>query len=857
MQADAAAALGVAVGDVVMLDERVPLMIVGTWRVDDADAPRWMGDPLWTSGGNERSVGPIVADDDVWTALGITPQAKWTIAPDIDRLTPSDLGTAAAAWDALPAAFTAAGLSLPSLTGRFLLVARESQALVSALQTATPLALIVLGVIAALAVWELAGLLARTRRAESSLLWARGATVRRLATTTAVEAGIVAAAGALIGVCASAFALAPLPEGPGSAAAAGVGASLLVVAVAAGSFALRTARSIGPTGAASERRSERGRRTVAAGVLALVSAAAIISTWQLLTNGPLTLTRSGRAEIDPVSLVAPALTLAAIVLASLFAFPLLARAAEVPAARSPGPLTVLAVRGVARRATGTAVPIVMIGLAVGQLIVAAGYGASWSGAFTQSQELRFGAAVSMSGLAGGLSEADLDAATSASAVVAPVRTGDLLIGGESAAVVGVSSRAVADLALSGGGTVDPDALATALMTTSDAQLPDASTTISVAVSGTSDAGVSVWLSDSFGRLHAMALETERNADGLLGTAAMPDGAAPWTVAAVDVTPAPTTDAGAATPLIVTSIVTDAGDLDGFAATTAVFRNGLLVGAPGARGGPTAIAQDGDRVRFLPSPPAGSIVISESLADRLGTRVGAPLTLDFDGAPVQTSVAAIVPAIPGAEDPSAILIDATVVDAAHLATDAQPSAASLAWLGTTGDAGTTAAALRAALPPSVTIRAVGEGPDRVMLAAGPAALWLAALAGAALAIAGLIAVCVTQLRERRDEVIVLRALGIAPRSQAALRRRESVIVEAWAIASGAVAGGAVVLLAVATLARIAVPGANPALPTAVRLDIVAATAATALLAVALYAVIAASSAFVARSRPSGMTSPGTT
>jgi len=99
IQADAAAALGVTVGDVVLLDERVPLVIVGTWRVDDADAPRWMGDPLWTSGGNDRSVGPIVADDDVWTALGITPQVKWTIAPDIDRLTPPDLGTAAAESD--------------------------------------------------------------------------------------------------------------------------------------------------------------------------------------------------------------------------------------------------------------------------------------------------------------------------------------------------------------------------------------------------------------------------------------------------------------------------------------------------------------------------------------------------------------------------------------------------------------------------------------------------------------------------------------------------------------------------------------------------------------------------------------
>ena len=60
---------------------------------------------------------------------------------------------------------------------------------------------------------------------------------------------------------------------------------------------------------------------------------AIVATWQLLTNGPITITRAGRAEIDPLTLVAPALNLAAIVLAALYLFPLVTRAAEAPAAR--------------------------------------------------------------------------------------------------------------------------------------------------------------------------------------------------------------------------------------------------------------------------------------------------------------------------------------------------------------------------------------------------------------------------------------------------------------------------------------------------------------------------------------------
>ena len=849
MQADAAAALGVGIGDTIVLDEQVELTIVGTWRVDDPDAPRWMGDALWITGGNERSVGPIVVEDTVWDELGITPQVRWTITPETERLAPSDLAAVDTAWETLPSAFRAAELGLPSLTGRFLLSARESQGLVAALQTAAPLALIVLGVLAALAIWELAGLLTRARSAETALLWARGATAHTLATVTAGEAACVAAAGALVGVAVAASLLFALPDALAPTLAAGAWAALVVATISAGAFALRTARSVGAGG-----RRGRAPRSIAAGAIALVTAAAIVATWQLLTNGPITITRAGRAEIDPLTLVAPALILAAIVLAALYLFPLVTRAAEAPAARGAGALTVLAVRGVARRAELAAVPIVMVGLAVGQLIVAGGYAATWAGAFTQSQELRFGTAVSLQGPTSGLADAELDAAGSASAHLAPVRIDSLLVGGERAAVVGVASRALAELGLSGNGTADPTTLATAIAPESRAVLPEAATTLSVAVSGTQDAAVSVWLSDDLGRLRSMPLETDPAADGVVGIAPLPDGEAPWTLAGVDVSPTAT---DAPRPLIVTSVTTDAGDLDGFTGSTAVFRNGLPVTGSGARGGSTAVAETGTVVRFLPPPPVGAVVLSEPLAERLGTRVGAPLTLDVDGVSVQTSVAAVAPAIPGADASSAILIDAAMMDAASLAREVRPRAAPVAWVGTAGDEREVATSLRSILPVSVRIAAIGEGPDRAMLAAGPAALWLSAGAGAVLAIAGLAAVCATQLRERRAETTVLRALGIPPRAQSSLRRRELAIVEAWAIFAGVVAGGAVVLLAVATLARTAVPGTNPAVATAVRLDLSSATVTIALLAVALFAVIAGYAAFVARSAAPGAAEEGTT
>ena len=107
-----------------------------------------------------------------------------------------------------------------------------------------------------------------------------------------------------------------------------------------------------------------------------------------------------------------------------------------------------------------------------------------------------------------MTDAELDAAgISASDQVAPLRVDSLLVGGERAAVVGVASRALAELGLSGSGTVDPTVLAAAIAPESGAVLPRAATTISVAVSGTQDAAVSVWLSDDFGRLRSVPLET--------------------------------------------------------------------------------------------------------------------------------------------------------------------------------------------------------------------------------------------------------------------------------------------------------------------------------------------------------------
>ena len=164
-----------------------------------------------------------------------------------------------------------------------------------------------------------------------------------------------------VGVALAASLLFALPDALAPTLVAGAGAALVVAVISASALTPPL-----PAGAqfTSARRRGRAPRSIAAGAIALVAAAAIVATWQLLTNGPLTTTRSESAEIDSLTLIAPGPILAAIVRAALFVFPLITRAAEAPAARGSGALTVLAVRGVARRAELAAVPIVMVGLSL-------------------------------------------------------------------------------------------------------------------------------------------------------------------------------------------------------------------------------------------------------------------------------------------------------------------------------------------------------------------------------------------------------------------------------------------------------------------------------------------------------------
>lgn len=840
LQADAAAALGVALGDTLSIGD-LDVTLVGTWRVADPEAARWMADERWTTGVSGSTAGQLVIDPAAWSAVGGTPWVHWAIMPDLARLHAADLAAIETAWSRTPDALKAAGLVPGSRFGQFLVATQDVRGRLAALQTAVPLALVILAVIAALTIWEFAGLIARTRATEMSLLWSRGSTTLALSASAAAEAGAVTAIGCVAGIGAAALTLwaARGAEAAASVVSAGVWAGAAVVVVSAAAFAARTARTAN-AGTAAER-AGRVRRFAGVGAVVLLVVAAALSTWQLLTYGPVTQTVFGGASVDPLTVVAPALILASVVLLGLYAFPPLAAIVERAAIRTDG--SALAVRGVARRIGAAGAAIVVIGLAVGQLAFAAGYGATWSESFAQTQELRAGTALRLEGPASGIADADLARAASAKGVVgvAPVRTASLSIGGEPIDLVGVASPAVATLAADGGRLIDPRALAAAVSPMTPLPLlPEGATTVTVDVGDSPAIATSVWLSDAWGRLQSVPLTS---AGAGVSTAAVPDeGRAPWHLAAVDLTPAATPTAG---PIEVASLTTDAGDVDPLPSVSVAFdENGKALptgdGTGAMNPGPDGL------VRLLPAAGVSTVAVPEWLAERTGVTVGSPITLDLsaDAPSVVAAVAAIVPAIPGSQGSSTILIDASVIDAAALRGSLAPDASSTVWVGS-NDPDASAQALREALGSSIAVHQLGAEPDRVMLSAGATSLWIAAVTGAILAIAGLIAVCAAQQRERRAEVGTLRALGLGAGGQAGVRRRELTLVTVWGGVCGLVAGAVSLLVVVATLARAAVPGAYPSIPTPPRLDLLTGGAALLAFAIAVAIVIVLAGAVVAR------------
>lgn len=866
VQADAALVLGAAVGDTLTLDG-APYRLAAVWRVADPLDPRWLGDPQLLAGRDDAgpsALGPVVVDPTRLSGFA-EPQAQWTLVPDASRVTAADLQMIAAAWSRVPSSWRGvvddAGAFRKS--GRLGATIAELDARVDGLRAIEPVVLLVLGAAAVVAALELGRLLAGNRAREIALLWARGRGAGETGLRAGAEAAVGAALGAVVGLGLGAAVLALLGDEVGLDPATLVvaGAAVLVAAAACGVAAWRQAGE----GVHAEAAEGRLRRAAGPAATVVALAAAAVSVWQLrLYGSPVTPLADGTSAVDPVAVGAPALAVVAGALVALTAFPLVARTVARAGADASVP-RLLAGHTVARRLRRVAAPLLVIAIAASTVLVSAGYLATWSVAFDRTSALRAGAELSVTH-AGGFDESTIGRVEGVEGVaaLAPVRRDELVLSDASGTLVAIAPDALARLASDAVGALDPAAVAEGVAAELPGpRIPPTARELVLAASLTGftrPPTVRVTYADGWGRVAELRAEAP-DAEGSVGLRLpLPASAsqAEGRVLAVDVeVPAASVAEGARAIFSLDEFATDAGPLpDGIGAPTwsaLATSPGGSVGTAGPRA--FSVERGGVVVRLTPDPAGGTppVAISRGLADRHGLDVGSMLRVQSAGSYASTDmrVTAVLPAVPGADDTLAVLIDLGVLQYAAARDASGSSAPDTLWLDTAAIP-PSAAALREVLPPGARILTAHDTAGRAVLGSAATALTGVAALCVLLALITLAAVARAEHRVRIGDLAVLRALGFRSRQQASLRRTELWIVAAYALIAGAVVGGVVVALTVPQLASAAVPDPVPGLDPAIRIDPAVAAGGGVLLVGTLALLIELAAAGVRRASVAALT-----
>jgi hypothetical protein len=874
VQREAADALLLAVGDELLIDG-ARFTVVGTWEPVDFLDPRWYGDPIVVTG-LEEDYGPFVIDEASWSRLDDEPRVRWTLVPDIQQITSANLASVATAWSHVESDWrgTVDGLETLEKQGRFAQTAEILGVRVRGLAAIQPVVLLLLAAIAIVALAELGRLLATTRADETALIWSRGASAMDVAGATAAEVAIAAGLGLALGGSAGIGALIWWTGGLEVLGTLGIAAWLVPVAGALSACLLAAVSAYRSAGRQTIRdpsdASGRVRKLTAPGLVALVSAAAALTVWQLrLYGSPITPSNTGGSSVDPIAVVAPALALIAAVLVVVLVFPLLAGLGD-RVARTGRVGWQLAIRTVARRVSLAVAPLVVVSLAAGSMVVAAAYSATWTRAFDTTGALRAGTDVHVTSRIDGLSPTAIaDVATEPGVLLAaPVEVQPLSVGGESGSIVAISPEAVAALATTASGTFDPRATAGDIRVTAPApELPRDATGLELDVRLADFAippAITAWIADGLGVLRETRLERTS-----------PEGAELTTYSGdVPGSPAPLQDA----PRILGFDFEIPGDAVSGASfgrltmetLTAVSPEGradvplgqgwlpdstdLIFSPPNPDGSGSGfvVYSDTAEVRMTPSfdgsfndriaPP---VVVSQQLADVFGIGVGDTITFALQDAVnrLDGQIVSVVPAIPGAPSNIALLIDLGVIQHFQLRTTEEPARARDVWV-RTGDPDAVAGEIRELFPANAQIETAVDAAGRQVLGSATTALWAGSAVCGILALIGVAVAARAQLRSRRGEVAVLRAIGLGSRAQAGVRVRELATIIGTGILTGLAAGALVALLTVPQLARAAIPAPYPVIGTEIAVDVVGLGAGLGGLILALILVIALSAAGVA-------------
>ncbi|WP_136518801.1 FtsX-like permease family protein [Cellulomonas telluris] len=842
---DVAAALGVAAGDVLALEDGDLTVVTTPGDAVDAAAPAGTGAP----GAGSDVRGPLVVAEETLLDLVDAPFVEWTVRPVVAAAGVDDLRRLADAGAALePVLARADGLAVRGLTVEGDLPATAARAAQAAttVRTAGLVPVLLLAVVAAVAVGQVVRLVVRVRGGEVGVLLGRGADPARLVRWAAAEAAAVAGAGAVVGGVSAVLVAGggrPDPAHVPAVAATALVTAALAVAVTGATTARQVLSSARVDGDARRARL-RGVATVASVLGAPLVAA--LTSWRLLRADGV---RGDASSADLLAVAAPAAVLVALALVGLVLLVPLSRAGELVTARRPPLVPAYVARQVARRQGQHAAAAVLLVLAVGTVSVAAAYAASVArhrgdlAALEAGSDVRVAlgseagargrdaAAVPSAPYAG---VADVAAAASVLRDRATIADGQVAVTALPVSRADAVVRAPVDLgphveALTG--AVDGAGSGTR------PALPAGATALEVEVRVALDAGpgaavgpsavpvdVAAWLADPDGGLTRLDLGAV--APGGSGTApavlrADLPGAGPYRLAALDVgaraaggtLEAEAVRLAAAAPggAVDVPLPTTAWQVAPAAGTGVEDAEG--VGAVGVRavlgaapdGGPAPAS-----VRLLPPASDGvPAVVTPALAERADLAPGDRVRAALAGPEVVLRVVGVVDAVPGVLDAEAVLVDLDALGQGLLHDRSTPVLPDEVWLAVDEGAPATAVAEAAAAlagPGAAATTATTTGAD----AGAPVvdAFWTTAGAAVALALTGVAAVAVALVRARRREVVVLRAVGQTPAAQARARAAEHLAVALPAVAVGALAGAATSLALVPPLVRSTVLAPGP-------------------------------------------------
>ncbi|WP_040166727.1 hypothetical protein [Microbacterium gorillae] len=771
-------ALGAHIGDEIPIGP-VSARIVGSWTPTDPASWEWSSTP--GVGGTVDAIGPLVITDADMAKMDSTPQTRWNIRP-------TRFDTAAVTADqrmieelrgipdsADPQRQVSAAIEVG--------IAATAARIVAATATARGVLLVpqvVVVVLAALVIGLLVAGMSRARQDELVLMRARGAAGGELGRHAAVESALAVLVG---GVVACAVILAT-----GGDVLVGAAIGVLLAAVAASVAVVATLRD---SAQIARRRADSGLLVAGALVLPFLLAAGVagLALAQLFSDGSFVV--GGRFDVLAAS--APALAL----VAGSFAAPLLAGPAAALAerlarrgrgvipvlplrqlarhsqvvARGRGIIPVLPLRQLARHSQVVASAVLCLSLGVGSVVLGAGLLTGVSAAIGAAVHTRLGTDVRV--LFPGTDSATTKAVVGVDAVAglpgitgaAPVLVQPASAGEEKA---GFIARA---------GTALPGALRAA-------KAPGPTSGSTITVSGDKPDPVRSY--DEMG-------------NPILDPTIPPP--------LIEVTPWFMTDAGVVTRGAVTQVRIDGTthEITVPVATGEHFVAYDLIQGAGASDwakvpfevasslkasteGRVALGSETPSVRIV-AGDAGPVpaVVTTAFAERLGLKRGSDITVQLSrsSTTAKLTVAAVVPSVPGAGDPSAIGVDLVSLELSVLHDGAIPPAAREVWASAAAPdelAPAVRAAVRSTGATVLTPQAVSDAP---ILDAANLAIVSGIGVAAVLAVVGFITVSAGG--SRPDETLPLRAVGLTRSRQRRVRAVEVLVTGVFAVIIGIIVG----------------------------------------------------------------------